>query len=140
MIDHMTPLLHAGKFYMTFCRLPNFSKTSNLKPDQIQCFVGPDLGPNCLQKLSADSTDRQRIDIASNTPDIGPDKDHFCTLNCIYFLTHLFKHVFWVVKRTISLRRFKREGSFEYPQYMFWLRNKKNYFQKCTLIWRPDTN
>ena len=30
-----------------------------------------------------------------------------------------------------------RDGSFEYPQHMFWLRNKKNNFQLCTLIWRP---
>ena len=25
-----------------------------LGPDQARCFVGPDLCPNCLQKLSAD--------------------------------------------------------------------------------------
>ena len=30
-----------------------------LGPDQAQCFVGPDLGPNCLQRLSADNTSRQ---------------------------------------------------------------------------------
>ena len=24
-------------------------------------FVGPDLGPNCLQRLSADNTSRQRV-------------------------------------------------------------------------------
>ena len=28
-----------------------------------------------------------------------------------------------------------RDGSFEYPQHMFWLRNKKNNFQLRTLIW-----
>ena len=32
-----------------------------LDPDQAQQFVGPDLGPNCLQKLSADATGRQRV-------------------------------------------------------------------------------
>ena len=32
-------------------------------------------------------------------------------------------NMFWVLKRTVSLRRF-----FEYPQHMFWLRNKKNIF------------
>ena len=26
-----------------------------------------------------------------------------------------------------------RDGSFEYPQHMFWLRNKKNDFLLCTL-------
>ena len=30
------------------------------------------------------------------------------------------------------------DGYFEYPQHMFWLRNKKNNFQICTLIWRPE--
>ena len=29
------------------------------------------------------------------------------------------------------------DGSFEYPQHVFWLRNKKNHFQIRTLIWRP---
>ena len=32
-----------------------------------------------------------------------------------------------------------RDGSFEYPQHIFWLRNKKNIFQLHTLIWRPVT-
>ena len=30
-----------------------------LDPDQAQRFVEPDLGPNCLQRLSADGTGRQ---------------------------------------------------------------------------------
>ena len=29
------------------------------------------------------------------------------------------------------------DGSFEYPQHMFWLRNKKINFQLYTLIWGP---
>ena len=28
-----------------------------------------------------------------------------------------------------------RDGSFEYPQHMFWLRNKKNNFLLHTLVW-----
>ena len=31
-----------------------------------------------------------------------------------------------------------RDGSFEYPQHMFWLGNKKINFQLPTLIWGPD--
>ena len=52
-----------GHFFMFFCRLliffkSSFSKNSykntirvsnSLGPDQAQHFVGPDLGPNCLQ-------------------------------------------------------------------------------------------
>ena len=34
--------------------------SNNLDPDQAQHFVGPDLGPNCLQWLSADDTCRQK--------------------------------------------------------------------------------
>ena len=38
--------------------------------------------------------------------------------------------MFWV--------SFNSDGSFEYPQHMFLLRNKKNNFQLCILIWGPD--
>ena len=30
--------------------------SNRLDPDQARRFVGPDLGPNCLQKLPADDT------------------------------------------------------------------------------------
>ena len=36
--------------------------------------------------------------------------------------------MFWVLKRTVSLRR-----SFEYPQHIFWLRNKKIKFSLLNL-------
>ena len=32
--------------------------SNSLDPDQARHFVGPDLGPNCLQRLSADNTRR----------------------------------------------------------------------------------
>ena len=32
-----------------------------------------------------------------------------------------------------------RDGSFEYPQYMFWFRNKKTNIQLSALIWGPET-
>ena len=32
------------------------SVTNSFDPDQARRFVGPDLGPNCLQRLSADIT------------------------------------------------------------------------------------
>ena len=34
---------------------------NNLDPDKTQHFVGPDLGPNCLQRISAEDTSRKRI-------------------------------------------------------------------------------
>ena len=35
--------------------------SNSLNLDQARHFVGPDLGPNCLQKLSADDIRRQSI-------------------------------------------------------------------------------
>ena len=34
---------------------------NSLDPDQARHFVWPDLGPNCLQRLSADERSRQRV-------------------------------------------------------------------------------
>ena len=40
----------------------NIIRVSNsLDPDQARQFVGPDLGPNCFQRLSADDTSTQRV-------------------------------------------------------------------------------
>ena len=40
-----------------FSKNSNTIKVSNrLDPDQARHFVGPDLSPNCLQRLSADDT------------------------------------------------------------------------------------
>ena len=36
--------------------------SNSLDPGQARHFVGPDLGPNCLQMLSTDGTSRQRVD------------------------------------------------------------------------------
>ena len=38
--------------------------SNSLNPDQARRFVGPDLGPNCLARLSADDTGRQRFKYA----------------------------------------------------------------------------
>ena len=35
--------------------------SNSLDPDQARRFVGPDLGPNCLPRLSADDIGRQLI-------------------------------------------------------------------------------
>ena len=49
--------------------LNSFSNTirvsNRLDPDQAQNYFGPDLRPNCLQRLSADNTRRQRVNIAT---------------------------------------------------------------------------
>ena len=64
-----------ASFFHIFSRLLIFSKSSfsktsyrstikvsnSVDPDQARHFVGSDLGPNCLQRLSADGTCRQQV-------------------------------------------------------------------------------
>ena len=38
--------------------------SNSLDPDQAR--LGPDLGPNCLPRLSADDTGRQRVNMSNN--------------------------------------------------------------------------
>ena len=60
-----------------------------LDPDQARQIVGPYLGPNCLPRLSADDTSRQR---ACNTSDgssvrgmFSPMILHEIVLGALYF-------------------------------------------------------
>ena len=51
--------------FVCFCRLLIFfllNSTLKVGPDQ---DVGPDLGPNCLQRLSADDTSRQIVNLSN---------------------------------------------------------------------------
>ena len=51
--------LPTGKFCILFEKIKNTTNISNsLNPDQAGHFVGPDLGPNHLQRLSADNLRR----------------------------------------------------------------------------------
>ena len=47
-------------FQKFLSRIPRRASDS-LDPNQAQQNVGPDLGPNCLQRLSAGVTSRQRV-------------------------------------------------------------------------------
>ena len=55
----------ADFFQNYFFRKKSFRNTirvsNSLDPDQARRFVGPDLGPKCLQRLSADDTSRQNV-------------------------------------------------------------------------------
>ena len=67
---------------------------------------------------------------------IGPVKQSFL-LKMIIVLSISLNMCFGCLKEPSH-----RDGSVEYPQHMFWLRNKKNNFQNNfqlrTLIWGPD--
>ena len=41
-------------FLFIFCFEINLRVSNSLDPDQARRFVGPDRGPNCLQRISAD--------------------------------------------------------------------------------------
>ena len=43
--------------------LRNIRVSNSLDPDQARRFVGPDLGPNCLQILSGVDTSKQRVNL-----------------------------------------------------------------------------
>ena len=55
--------------------------SNRLDPDQARHFVGPDLGPNCLQKLSEDDTSRQRVNIFMCVSDPGIGEYHTMPMN-----------------------------------------------------------
>ena len=66
----LTLCLHAFLSFADFFSKSTFSKkkirntirvSNSLDPGQARHFVGPDLGPNCLQRLSADDTSRYRV-------------------------------------------------------------------------------
>ena len=38
--------------------------SNSLKPDQAKCYVGRDLGPSCLPRLSVDDTSGQKVKIS----------------------------------------------------------------------------
>ena len=56
--------------------------SNSLDPDQAQRFVGSDLGPNCLQKLSADDTRGNFCPYAISTKILS-------AVSNIYFTEHL---------------------------------------------------
>ena len=58
-------------------------------------------------------------------------KANYFSVKCDYFLIHQFKHVFGAQKKHLT------ETVLLSTHNMFWLRNKKNNFQLCTLIWGP---
>ena len=43
--------------------------SNSLDPDQARHVVGPDLGPNCMKSLTAECTNRQRVNpyLANNS-------------------------------------------------------------------------
>ena len=71
--------MHIGKVLMNFCYLLSFKKKSfrhtisesnSLNPDQARQNDRPELGSNCLQKLSVDDNNRQIVLIHKVPPTI----------------------------------------------------------------------
>ena len=54
-------LIVLKSFFETYFQEYHQNVKNSLDPDQARRFVGPDLGRNCLQKLSADDTSKQRV-------------------------------------------------------------------------------
>ena len=64
-------LLSSADFFKSAFLKNSFTNTigvsNSLEPDQARQYVGPDLGPDCLQRLSADDTGRQRAHFQTQT-------------------------------------------------------------------------
>ena len=73
MLGNLQTFLSSADFFFkiqmyTFSKITfkNTIRVSNsLDQDQAGHFVGPDLVPNCLQRLSADNTSKQRVLLAT---------------------------------------------------------------------------
>ena len=61
------PFFSPADFFKINKKFRNTWVSTNLVSDQTRPFVGPDLGPNCLQRLSADDTSRQSINVFPQT-------------------------------------------------------------------------
>ena len=93
---------------------------NNADPDGMLHIAEFHLGLHCLPKYIT-----------------GLDKKKNSAYNCKYFLTHNFKHMFWVLERTVSLRQEALLST--HNIFMFWLRNKKIIFLLHTLNQSPVT-
>ena len=54
-------LIYLKKIFFENSSRNTIRVSNSLDPDQARHFVGPDLGPNCLQILSADDTSREEL-------------------------------------------------------------------------------
>ena len=67
-------------------------------------------------------------------------------ITCKFTVMKFYEHKIVIIFLTINLNMCfgfskepsDRDGSFEYPQHMFWMRNKENSFPLLNLIWRPE--
>ena len=82
-------------------------ESNSLDPDQARHFVGPDLGPNYLQRLSAGDRSRQRVNIG------------FCVLVSLSTNKRLqYKHSLISYIQEEYTHKMKIPSSFIYPSYM----------------------
>ena len=52
--------IFTSNFFKKFVHEYHIRVSNRLDPDQTRHIVGPDLGLNCLQRLSADDTSKQK--------------------------------------------------------------------------------
>ena len=72
--------------------------SNSLNPDQALFFVGPDQGPNCLQRLSEDDTSRQ-----------GVNGHRLNLVDTIFIVLHVSKAIYVLtnirVKRAMCIKK-----------------------------------
>ena len=55
--------MSSADFFPKFSIRNPITVSNSLDPDQARHFVAPDLGQNCLQRLSADNNRKQRVKV-----------------------------------------------------------------------------
>ena len=69
--------------------------SNSLDPDQARYFVWPDLGPTCLQKLSADDTRVYRVKLILFLKEATPVENVICLY--IFVAFYLFEFTCWAI-------------------------------------------
>ena len=95
--DYLQNQLFSDFFFRNTIRVNSFD------PELAQHFVGHDLDPNCLQRLLAEDTSRPSVNVAAMGRTLVKSGSAYRKFN---FLISQPKHMLWVLKRTISMRRF----------------------------------
>ena len=74
--------------------MSNIRMSNGFDPDQARRIVRPDLGPNCLPRLSADDTGRQRVNMFDHCVQISNLWSLFFSF---FFLIFQFVYVTYIV-------------------------------------------
>ena len=84
--------------------------SNSLDPDQARRFVGLDLGPNCLPRLSADDTGRQRVKFFLQIAELPESFSKLSKLKTLDLFSNRLREIPTVLRDLTSLVRLDVEA------------------------------